>query len=69
MQIDRETVQRWKREFTGDKGLCDVDLWVYIGQRAAEQERSAMLKELDTWSDLKAGKVAMLIRARQLEPA
>ena len=35
-----------------------------IAQRAASQEREAVLEELDRWSNLKAGKVAMLIRAQ-----
>lgn len=73
--IDQATLMQWvddsrvnvpSQKPGQSRVILSLEQLGHIVQRAAEQEQRAILKELDTWSNLKAGKVAMLIRAKPL---
>lgn len=73
--IDQATLMQWvhksrvnvpSQQPGQSRVILSLEQLEYVTQRAASQEREALLKELDTWSNLKAGKVAMLIRAKPL---
>lgn len=71
--IDQATLMQWvddsrvnapSQKPGQSRVILSLEQLGHIVRRAAAQEQKAILKELNTWSNLKAGKVAMLIRAK-----
>ena len=61
--VDDSRVKVPSKNHGQSRVILSLEQLEHIVQRAAFQERSTVLQTLDTWSGLKAGKVAMLIRA------